>query len=161
MKLSKRGEYALRALIDLGIASELGRPMLAIGELVQQEKIPLKFLEAILLELKRAGYLDSKRGRRGGYRLKRPMNQIRMGEIIRLIDGPLAPIRCVSVTSYEKCSCPDETHCGLRMLMQDVRNAIAHILDNYTLAQVVEVTLRKYRRDGLPVPFAQFGKGNE
>lgn len=88
------------------------------------------------------------------------MNQIRMGEIIRLIDGPLALIRCVSVTSYEKCSCTDETHCGLRMLMQDVRNAIAHILDNYTLAQVVEVTLRKYRRDGLPVPFAQFGKGN-
>ncbi len=153
MRVSKRGEYALRALIDLGIAQELGRSMLQIGELAKQERIPVKFLEAILLHLKKAGYLDSRLGRNGGYFLKKPMNKISIGEIVRLIDGPLAPISCVSVTAYQRCSCPDEKHCGLRMLMLDVRNSIANILDNYTLADTVEVTLRKYRRDKLPVPF--------
>ena len=153
MRVSKRGEYALRALIDLGIAKELNRPMLQIRELARREKIPIKFLEAILLDLKREGYLDSKLGRNGGYFLKMPTKKITIGEIVRLIDGPLAPIKCVSVTAYEKCSCPDEQHCGLRMLMLDVRNSIANILDNYTLADTVEVTLSKYRRDGVPVPF--------
>ena len=76
-----------------------------------------------------------------------------MGKVIRLIDGPLAPISCVSVTAYERCSCPDEDHCGLRMLMLDVRNAIARILDRYVLADVVGITLRKMRRDGVPIPF--------
>jgi len=152
--VSKRGEYALRALIDLGIAQELGRPRLQIRELAKREKIPVKFLEAILLDLKKAGYLDSKLGRGGGYFLRKPMARISIGEVVRLIDGPLAPISCVSVSAYERCSCPDEQHCGLRMLMLDVRNAIAGILDNYTLANTVEVTLRKIRRDGVPVPFA-------
>ena len=78
---------------------------------------------------------------------------IRMGDIVRLIEGRLAPISCASETAYERCSCPDEDHCGLRMLMIDVRNAIASILDRYTLAQVVEVTLRKMRRDGVTPPF--------
>jgi hypothetical protein len=80
---------------------------------------------------------------------------ITMGQVVRLIDGPLAPIGCVSQTAYEPCSCPDEVHCGLRMLMLDVRNAIAGILDRYSLADVVEVTLRKMRRDGVPLPFSQ------
>ena len=78
-----------------------------------------------------------------------------MGQIVRLIDGPLAPIGCVSQTRYERCTCPDEEHCGLRMLMLDVRNSIADIMDRYTLAQIVEITLRKLRRDSLPVPFAR------
>jgi len=82
------------------------------------------------------------------------MKEITIGQVVRLIDGPLAPIGCVSQTAYEKCTCPDEEHCGLRMLMLDVRNAIAGILDRYTLADVVEVTLRKLRRDGLPLPFS-------
>jgi Rrf2 family protein len=155
MRVSKRGEYALRALIDLGIAQELDRPMLPIRELAKREKIPVKFLETILLDLKKAGYLESRLGRSGGYLLKKPMSQIRIGDVVRLIDGPLAPIGCVSVTAYEKCSCPDEQHCGLRMLMLDVRNSIANILDNYTLADTVEVTLRKIRRDGVPLPFAE------
>ena len=77
-----------------------------------------------------------------------------IGAVVRFVDGPLAPIGCVSHTAYEKCSCPDEEHCGLRMLMLDVRNAIAGILDRYSLADVVEVTLRKLRRDSLPLPFA-------
>ena len=153
MKLSKRGEYALRALIDLGIASELGWPMLQISELASKEKLPIKFLEQIFTQLKSAGYVASRRGKFGGYSLARPMNQIKFGAVIRLIDGPLAPIRCVSQTSYARCSCPDETHCGLRMLMFDVRNAISTILDRYTLADIVEITLRKYRRDKVTPPF--------
>ncbi len=134
MKLSKRGEYALRALIDLGIASELGWPMLQVSELAAKEKLPIKFLEQIFAQLKAAGYVKSRRGKFGGYSLARPMKRIKFGAVIRLIDGPLAPIRCVSQTSYARCSCPDEVHCGLRMLMFDVRNAISTVLDRFTLA---------------------------
>ena len=83
------------------------------------------------------------------------MNKIQIGDVVRLIDGPLAPISCASVTAYARCSCPDEAHCGLLMLMVDVRNAIANILDNYTLADTVEVTLRKYRRDKVSLPFME------
>ncbi len=147
MKLSKRGEYALRALIDLGIAQELGRPLLQISALVEKEKLPEKFLVQILLQLREAGYIESKRGKYGGYSLARPMDQINFGQIVRLIDGPLAPIACVSQTAYARCTCPDEAHCGLRMLMLDVRNAIANVLDRYSLADIVGVTLRKLRGD--------------
>ena len=153
MKISKRGEYALRALIDLGIASELGWPMLQVSELASKEKLPIKFLEQIFAQLKAAGYVKSRRGKFGGYSLARPMSRIKFGAVIRLIDGPLAPIRCVSQTSYARCSCPDEVHCGLRILMFDVRNAISTILDRYTLADIVAITLRKYRRDKITPPF--------
>jgi len=153
MKLSKRGEYALRALIDLGIASELGWPMLQISELATKEKLPIKFLEQIFTQLKAAGYVKSRRGKFGGYSLARPISQIKFGAVIRLIDGPLAPIRCVSATSDARCSCPDEAHFGLRMLMFDVRNAISTLLDRFTLADIVEITLRKYRRDKVAPPF--------
>jgi len=129
--------------------------MIQIGELAQRENIPIKFLEQILVTLKEAGYLESRRGKRGGYLLGKPMQEITIGEVVRLLDGPLAPIPCVSQNFYSRCSCPDETHCGLRMLMLDVRNAIADILDRYTLAQTVEVTLRKFRRDGQALPFSK------
>jgi Rrf2 family protein len=155
MRVSKRGEYALRSLINLGIAQELGRPMVQISELAKRENIPIKFLEAILLELNKAGYLGSRRGKGGGYFIKKPMKKIKVGDIVRLIDGPLAPISCASVTAYAPCSCPDEAHCGLRMLMVDVRNAIADILDRHTLDDVVEVTLRKLRRDKVALPFME------
>lgn len=154
MKLSKRGEYALRSLINLGIAYEVGRSLVQVSELADKEKLPIKFLEQILQALKEAGVVASARGKFGGYRLAKPPREITIGQVVRLMDGPLAPIGCVSQTAYEKCSCPDEVHCGLRMLMLDVRNAISGILDRYTLADVVEVTLRKLRRDGLPLPFS-------
>ena len=153
MRLSKRGEYALRALIDLGIASELGWPLLQTSQLAAKERLPIKFLEQIFTQLKAAGYVKSKRGKLGGYSLAKKMDQIRFGSVIRLIDGPLAPIRCVSQTAYSRCSCPDEAHCGLRMLMLDVRNAIARILDRHTLADIVGITLRKLRRDKVTPPF--------
>lgn len=154
MKLSKRGEYALRSLINLGIAAEVGRKLVRVSELAASEQLPIKFLEQILQDLKDAGFVKSERGKFGGYRLAKASRDVRIGDVVRLIDGPLAPIGCVSQSAYEKCTCPDEAHCGLRMLMLDVRNAIAGILDRYTLADVVEVTLRKLRRDGLPLPFS-------
>ncbi len=148
MKLSKRGEYALRALINLGIAQDLGRGPVPASALAEADNLPLKFAEQILMTLRENGYLESQRGKFGGYAVKPAMKDIRIGEIVRLIDGPLAPIGCASQSAYTPCTCPDEAHCGLRMLMIDVRNAIANILDRYTLADVVEVTLRKLRRDG-------------
>ena len=159
MKLSKKGEYALRSLINLGIADEVGRRLVRASELAESEQLPGKFLEQILQQLKEAKLVASSRGKYGGFRLARPASQISIGAVVRLIDGPLAPIGCVSQTAYEKCSCPDETHCGLRMLMLDVRNAIAGILDRYSLADVVEVTLRKMRRDNVPLPFSAAADG--
>lgn len=146
MRLTKRGEYALRTLIRLGVAERTGGGLLSIATLAREEKLPSKFLEAIFSDLRDAGYVESARGKFGGARLAKPMKDIRMGNVVRLIDGKLAPIGCASETEYEKCSCPDEQHCGLRMLMIDVRNAIASILDGFTLEDVVEVTLRKRSR---------------
>src|ERR1700689_177730 len=154
MKPSKKGEYALRSLINLGIAAEMKRKLVPVSELAENEQLPVKFLEQILQALKEAGIVESQRGKFGGYSLPQPARKIFIGEVVRLIDGPLAPIGCVSQTAYEKCTCPDEAHCGLRMLMLDVRNAIAGILDRYTLDDVVGVTLRKMRRDGIPIPFS-------
>ena len=153
MKLSKRGEYALRSLINLGIAAKVGRRLVRVTELAKAEDLPIKFLEQVMQQLREAGYVESERGKHGGYRLAKPADVIHIGAVVRLIDGPLAPIGCVSQTAYEPCNCPDEAHCGLRMLMLDVRNAIAAILDRYTLADVVEVTTRKMATNGKPLPF--------
>ena len=134
MKLSKRGEYGIRALITL--ASQDGDGVVQIKEIAAREKIPVKFLEQILLALKNAGLVNSRMGSSGGYHLSRPPEQISLGQVVRILDGPLAPIRCVSQTAYEKCACPDEESCGLRMVMLDVRNAISSILDGTSLADV-------------------------
>ncbi|MBW7894540.1 MAG: Rrf2 family transcriptional regulator [Opitutaceae bacterium] len=158
MKLSKRGEYALRSLINLGIAAEVGRELVQVSELALNEQMPVKFLEQILQELRAAGWVQSHRGKFGGYRLSVDPRSIFIGSVVRAIDGPLAPIGCVSQTAYCPCSCPDEEHCGLRMLMLDVRNAIAGILDRYTLADVIDVTTRKMKRDGVALPFSAPGK---
>ena len=155
MKLTKRGEYALRALIDLGIAQEAKHPIVQIRELAHKANIPVKFLEAILIDLKEAGFLKSKRGKRGGYSLAKPADTISIGDVVRKVEGPLAPIACVSQTCYEPCSCPDEAHCGLRMVMLEVRNAIAGILDAYTLKQTVDVTVQRMRKDRIALPFQQ------
>ena len=154
MRLSKKAEYALRATINLGMAAEVGRVTVPGSELAEENRLPLKFVERILQELREAGIVETQRGKFGGYTLARPAEQIRIGEIVRLMDGRLAPICCASENAYQPCTCPDEEHCGLRMVMIDVRNAIANILDRYTVAQVVEVTLRKMRRDGIVPPFA-------
>jgi len=105
--------------------------------------------------LKEEGFVKSERGKYGGFRLAKPARLITLGSVVRAIDGPLAPIGCVSQTAYEQCSCPDEAHCGLRMIMLDVRNAISGILDRYTLADVVGVTVEKLRRSHQPLPFSK------
>ncbi|MFT4177570.1 MAG: Rrf2 family transcriptional regulator [Luteolibacter sp.] len=154
MHLSKKAEYALRATINLGIAAEVGRATVSGSELAEANRLPLKFVERILQELREAGLVETQRGKFGGYTLSKPAGEIRIGDLVRLMDGRLAPICCASENAYQPCTCPDEDHCGLRMVMIDVRNAIAAILDRYTVAQVVEVTLRKMRRDGIIPPFA-------
>ncbi len=119
--------------------------MMQIKEISQREQIPAKFLEQILLTLKNAGLLHSKMGVSGGYYLARSASKITLGQIFRVLDGPVAPIRCVSQMAYEPCDCPDEQTCGLRLAMSDVRNAIADILDNTSLADVTrrQKALRK------------------
>ena len=135
MRLSKRGEYGLRAMLDLA-TWESHSGAVQIKDIAERENIPAKFLEQILLTLKNAGLLNSKMGVGGGYYLARPADQINLGQIVRVLDGPLAPIHCVSQMAYEPCGCPDEETCGLRLVMLDVRNAIAGILDQTTLADV-------------------------
>jgi Rrf2 family protein len=140
MRLSKRGEYGLRAMITLAESSQKGGSpvMMQIKEISQREQIPPKFLEQILLTLKNAGLLHSKMGVGGGYYLAKPVKEITLGQIFRVLDGPIAPIKCVSQMAYEPCDCPDEQTCGLRLAMGDVRNAIARILDNTSLADITK-----------------------
>ena len=135
MHLSKRGEYGLRAMIYLAGMPD-AEQRVTIKDIADQENIPSKFLEQILLNLKNAGILQSKMGIGGGYYLARPADEITLGQIKRVLDGPIAPIRCVSQMAYEPCGCPDEEACGLRMVMKDVRDAISEILDDTTLADV-------------------------
>jgi Rrf2 family protein len=141
MNLSKRGEYGLRAMIDLAttLGSQSGNGLVVqIKDVAERQHIPAKFLEQILLNLKNAGLLNSRMGVGGGYYLARPASEITLGQIVRVLDGPLAPIRCVSQMAYEPCGCPDEQTCGLRLVMLDVRNAIADVLDRTTLADVAQ-----------------------
>ncbi|MBI3168771.1 MAG: Rrf2 family transcriptional regulator [Chloroflexi bacterium] len=140
MRLSKRGEYGLRAMIALAEpADKSDAPhMMQIKEIALREGISAKFLEQILLALKNNGLLHSKMGVGGGYYLARSANEITLGQIFRVLDGPVAPVKCVSQMAYEPCGCPDEETCGLRLVMGDVRNAIADILDTTSLADVVK-----------------------
>ena len=140
MRLSKRGEYGLRAMITLAEPAQKSdsAAMMQIKAISQREQISPKFLEQILLTLKNAGLLHSKMGVGGGYYLAKPASEITLGQIFRVLDGPVAPIKCVSQMAYEPCGCPDEQACGLRLVMGNVRNAIADILDNTSLADVTK-----------------------
>ncbi len=138
MKLSVRGEYALRALIVLGLDYIEGDSVVRIQEISTRQNIPKRFLEQILNDLKSAGMLESKRGIAGGYRLKRDPENITLAEVIRHIEGPLAPVSCVSERFYEKCSCPNEDKCAIRSVMKEVRDAIVKILEDVTVAQMCE-----------------------
>jgi Rrf2 family protein len=136
MKLSKKSEYGLRALLEL--QSTYNGPVLQRHEIAERQHIPVEFLEQILLSLKRAGLLTSRRGIRGGYALINSPDDITLGQVIRILDGPLAPISCVSKTAYQKrrdCPYASTPHCPLQGAMAEVRNAIADILDHYSLAK--------------------------
>ena len=138
--ISKKTKYALSALIYLAKEHNKGQPVL-ISNLAKKERIPKKFLELILLDLKNHGFLQSKRGRSGGYLLGKEPGAITLGQIVRMFDGPLAPVSCVSQSAYRKCEeCVDEDCCGIRFVMKDVRDAIANILDKTTLADVLKRT---------------------
>jgi len=149
--LTRKSKYGLKALLVLAEAADQG-PML-ISDLAERQKLPKKFLEAILLELKRAGLLHSKKGKGGGYVLGRKPTEITVGQVIRVLEGPLALTPCVSVTAYRKCDeCLDEQACGVRLAMKEVRDATAEILDNTTLAglnaQVARSSARPEPRRG-------------
>lgn len=152
--MSRRCEYALRALVDLALARAAGRDRLAVQEIARHERLPERFLEQILIQLRREGILKSFRGRRGGYGLARSPGSIRLGAVVRLLEGPLAPIACASRSAYAACTCPDEERCGLRMVMVEARDALASILDRYSLAEVVRRVRGAHRKARAPLPFA-------
>src|SRR5215471_5285570 len=134
-QLSKRTQYSLRALYAL--ARNYGQGPLLIEQMSRDEAIPKKFLEQILLSLKTNGLVASKKGKGGGYALAKPPEQVTLGSVIRWMEGPLAPLPCASETQFRKCDeCIDIETCGTRIVMREVRDAIAEILDHTTLAMV-------------------------
>ena len=137
--LSKKAKYALKALFALAQDNVNGQKSMLIAEIARQERIPKKFLEAILLDLKNDGILYSKRGKTGGYALRKTPDQISVGQVIRVIDGPLALIPCASQSAYVPCEeCLDVETCAIRLTMRKVRDATASILDNTTLADALK-----------------------
>jgi len=131
--ISQKAKYALRALVSLARAGRGETRM--IGEISREQAIPKKFLEQILLELKRAGLVASRRGRSGGYELLRPAEQITFGEVLRLIDGPIAPLPCLSLMAYRRCEdCRDEAECEIRHVFERVTLATRAVLDRTSLA---------------------------
>jgi Rrf2 family protein len=143
--LSHKSKYGLKALLLL--AQEAGRGPVLVAELAARDALPKKFLEAILLDLKRQRLVESRKGKGGGYFLRRKPSEISFGEVIRALDGPLAAVPCVSQTAYRPCDeCLDEQTCGVRLAMKKVRDATAEILDHTTLADVNAQITRKRRR---------------
>lgn len=134
--LSQKCKYALQALLVL--ARDTSGELLLVSDIAERENLPKKFLEAILLELNRNGMVRSRRGRGGGYALAKPAEAITFGQVVRIMDGPLAPLACVSVNYYRRCDdCRDEQACEIRKVMRRVRDAIAHELDGTSLADAL------------------------
>lgn len=136
MKLSLRGEYALRALLVLGL--EYGESVVRISTISQHQNIPKRFLEQILNDLKSARVVQSRRGVAGGYRLAKPPEEITLAAIVRHVEGALAPVSCVSERFYEKCSCPDESRCAIRSVMKEIREAVVKVAERVTVAEMCQ-----------------------
>ena len=151
MKLSLRGEYALRALLVLGLKYD--EPVVRIQTISQHQNIPKRFLEQILNDLKSAGIVQSRRGKSGGYRLARRPEEITLAAVIRHIEGALAPVSCVSERFYEKCSCPDESKCAIRSVMKEVRQAVVNIMERVTIAELCERWRKFQEGPGAAVDF--------
>jgi Rrf2 family protein len=129
--ISQKAKYAFRALLALARAGD----SMVIAQIAEQEGIPRKFLEQILLDLKRAGIVQSRRGKFGGYDLLLSADRITFGRVLRLIDGPIAPLPCLSMTAYRRCAdCPDEAHCEIRRIFARVAESAREVLDRTTLA---------------------------
>jgi len=144
MKLSLRGEYALRALLVLTLHYD--ENVVRIQTIAEEQKIPKKFLEQILNDLRSMGAVESRRGMRGGYRLARPPEHISLAPIVRHVEGAMAPVSCVSERFYERCTCPDEARCPIRDVMKEAREAVVKIMERLTLADLRE----RARRLGNP-----------
>jgi Rrf2 family protein len=149
MKLSLRGEYALRALLVLGL--NYGDDVVRIQAISEQQNIPKKFLEQILNDLKSIGAVASRRGADGGYRLARPPENISLASVVRHIEGALAPVSCASDRFYERCTCPDEARCPIREVMKQVREAVVDIMERSTVADLCE-RARRLAQTASPVP---------
>ena len=135
--ISKKTIYAFKALIHLA-GTPSGQPVL-IADLARDENIPKKFLEFILLSLRKGGVLQSRIGKGGGYSLAVPANKVTVGSVVRILEGDIAPVPCLSTTNYALCEeCQDEATCGIRLTMSDVNEALATVLDGLTLADMVE-----------------------
>jgi Rrf2 family protein len=134
MRLSRRSEYGLRALVDLVRHGDDGP--VALATLAERNRLPTKFLEQIMATLKHAGVVRTTLGAHGGYAIAADPTSVSVGRVIRLLDGALAPLGCVSLRYYEPCSCVDEAACPLRDVMLDVRDAMLEILDTETLAEL-------------------------
>lgn len=145
--LSSRARYATRALLDLSLRHDQGPTL--IQDIAERQNIPLKYLQQILVSLKLGGFVASRKGPGGGYLLARPAEKITLGSVLRAMDGPLAPISCVSVTAYSECGCPDPDRCALRESFSQVREAMAELLDNTTFADLRE---RQIRANGSEKP---------
>lgn len=137
MMLSNRAKYATRALVELSLNYDRGP--VAIPEIAQRQNIPVKFLEQILFNLKLMGFVQSKKGPGGGYFLSRSPREVILGDVVRAMDGPVAPISCVSVYGYQECGCPDPETCGLKRVFKEARDAIANVLDSTSFADVIQV----------------------
>jgi Rrf2 family protein len=142
-----KAKYGLRALTSL--ARDYGSGPILIADLSSEEKIPHKFLELILLELKRKGILHSKKGKGGGYYLSKPPAEISVGEVIRALDGTIALLPCVSRSAYRRCDeCVDETTCGIRLVMKEVRDRTAEVLDGTSLDELLQKSHRMMEAAG-------------
>jgi Rrf2 family protein len=151
MKLSLRGEYALRAMLVLGL--NYGEPVVRIQTISQQQNIPKRFLEQILNDLKSAGIVQSRRGMSGGYRLARRPEEITLASVVRHIEGALAPVKCVSEKFYAKCSCPDESRCAIRSVMKEIREAVVAIAERVTIAELCERSRKLQGQPFSPLDF--------
>jgi Rrf2 family protein len=130
--LTKKGKYGLKALVHL---SKMPPGQLAfVGDIAAKNNIPKKFLDAILGELRNAGFVQSRKGKDGGYRLAKLPSEIKIGHVVRVLDGPLAPLPCASRSQYQRCEDCDEATCQVRHMMLEVRHAVAELLDNRSLA---------------------------
>jgi Rrf2 family protein len=135
--LTKKGKYGLKAMVHLARA-EYGRPV-PVLDIAETQNIPKKFLDAILCELRNSGFVHSRMGKGGGYSLARPAGEIIVGDIVRVIDGPLAPVPCASKTRYRRCDdCVDENICAVRKVMIDAQRALSEVLDNCSLQKMSE-----------------------
>jgi|SRR5690606_25152631 Rrf2 family protein len=132
--LTRKGKYGLKALVYL--AQQPAGRLAFVGDIARINNIPKKFLDAILVELRNAGFVQSRKGKEGGYRLARPAEEIMVGHVVRVLDGPLAPFPCASRTRYQPCDDCDEATCQVRHMMLDVRQAIADVLDKRSLAEM-------------------------